>query len=93
MRAQFHAAVAALFVALVTILIAILGLQFVAVRATAPATVSFNVFAAPVWLLQMVLTLLTLGYVAGIIAWLATFAAHRSGVHRLAAAQTWIARR
>jgi hypothetical protein len=91
MRAQFHAAVSALFVAFVTILIAILGLHFVALRADSPGF--SNPFAAPVWLLRTALTPLVLGYLAGTVGWLIAYAARRSGVHRLAAAQTWIARR
>ncbi len=90
MRSQFQAAVSALFVAFVTILITILALHFLAMRASGAAF--YNPFAAPVWLLQTALTPLVLGYLAGIIGWLVAFAARRSGIHRLAAAQTWVAR-
>ncbi len=92
MRAQFHAAVSALFVAFVIILIAVIGVQFVAIRASS-SPASYNVFAAPVWLLQIALTLVALGCLAGMIGWLVAFATHRSGAHRLAAVQTWIVRR
>lgn len=91
MRTQFHAAVSALFVAFVVILITIIALQVMAMRAS--NLVFFNPLAAPVWLMKMVLTLLVLGYLAGTIAWLLAYATRRSGIHRLAAAQTWIGRR
>ncbi len=88
MRAQFHAAVSALFAAFLIILIAIFGLQFVATHA-AGAAASYNVFAVPVWFLRTVFTILALGYTAGLIAWVAGFISGCSGVHRLAAARTW----
>ncbi len=91
MRTQFHAAVSALFVALVVILITLIAMQVIAMRAS--GTVIFNPLAAPVWVLQNVATLLVIGYAAGFVGWLAIYLARRSGAHRLAAAQTWIARR
>jgi hypothetical protein len=93
MRAQFHAAVSALFVAFLIMLIAVVVVQFMAVRAVNPASVAYNPLAAPVWLLQTALTLLALGCAAGIIGWLLAFASGHSGLHRLAAARTWAARR
>ncbi len=91
MRAQCHAAVSALFVALVVILISLIGMQVIAMHAS--GAVLFNPLAAPVWVLQNVATVLVLGYAAGLIGWLTIYLARRSGAHRLAAAQTWIARR
>jgi hypothetical protein len=93
MRTQVQAAVSALFVALIIVLVTIVAVQFMAVRAAGPIVVAYNPLAAAVWLLQTVLTLLAIGYLAGMIGWLLAFATGRSGLHRLAAARTWAGRR
>lgn len=91
MRRLIHttATASGLIAGLVAIIIAIVGLQFVAVRAYSPTLLFRPALSFALGFLRMVLAPLVLAYIAGIIGWGIVFGIRHSGSDRLAAMQTW----